>query len=198
MRTFSEKYLSECIEICNSIDPAKIENMAQIIDNVRREEGRIFFLGVGGGAGHAGHAVNDFRKITEIQCYAPTDNVSELTARINDEGWESSISEWLKISNLNKKDLLFIFSVGGGNIKKNVSINLVNAIKYGRKVKSKITGIIGRDGGFTKENADTCILVPTVDKKLITPSAESMQAVIWHLIVSHPKLLKNTTKWESI
>ena len=195
---FVQKYLENFSEVMSLLNKNDISKTIKLINKIQISKGRIFFLGVGGSAGNASHAVNDFRKITEIQCYAPTDNVSELTARINDEGWESSISEWLKISNLNKKDLLFIFSVGGGNIKKNVSINLVNAIKYGRKVKSKITGIIGRDGGFTKENADTCILVPTVDKKLITPSAESMQAVIWHLIVSHPKLLKNTTKWESI
>ena len=195
---FVQKYLENFSEVMSLLNKNDISKTIKLINKIQTSKGRIFFLGVGGSAGNASHAVNDFRKITEIQCYAPTDNVSELTARINDEGWESSISEWLKISNLNKKDLLFIFSVGGGNIKKNVSINLVNAIKYGRKVKSKITGIIGRDGGFTKENADTCILVPTVDKKLITPSAESMQAVIWHLIVSHPKLLKNTTKWESI
>ena len=195
---FVQKYLENFSEVMSLLNKNDISKTIKLINKIQISKGRIFFLGVGGSAGNASHAVNDFRKITEIQCYAPTDNVSELTARINDEGWESSISEWLKISNLNKKDLLFIFSVGGGNIKKNVSINLVNAIKYGKKVKSKITGIIGRDGGFTKENADTCILVPTVDKKLITPSAESMQAVIWHLIVSHPKLLKNTTKWESI
>ena len=195
---FVQKYLENFSEVMSLLNKNDISKTIELINKIQISKGRIFFLGVGGSAGNASHAVNDFRKITEIQCYAPTDNVSELTARINDEGWESSISEWLKISNLNKKDLLFIFSVGSGNIKKNVSINLVNAIKYGRKVKSKITGIIGRDGGFTKENADTCILVPTVDKKLITPSAESMQAVIWHLIVSHPKLLKNTTKWESI
>ena len=195
---FVQKYLENFSEVMSLLNKNDISKTIELINKIQISKGRIFFLGVGGSAGNASHAVNDFRKITEIQCYAPTDIVSELTARINDEGWESSISEWLKISNLNKKDLLFIFSVGGGNIKKNVSINLVNAIKYGRKVKSKITGIIGRDGGFTKENADTCILVPTVDKKLITPSAESMQAVIWHLIVSHPKLLKNTTKWESI
>ena len=195
---FVQKYLENFSEVMSLLNKNDISKTIKLINKVQISKGRIFFLGVGGSAGNASHAVNDFRKITEIQCYAPTDNVSELTARINDEGWESSISEWLKISNLNKKDLLFIFSVGGGNIKKNVSINLVNAIKYGKMVKSKITGIIGRDGGFTKENADTCILVPTVDKKLITPSAESMQAVIWHLIVSHPKLLKNTTKWESI
>ena len=195
---FVQKYLENFSEVMSLLNKNDISKTIKLFNKIQISKGRIFFLGVGGSAGNASHAVNDFRKITEIQCYAPTDNVSELTARINDEGWESSISEWLKISNLNKKDLLFIFSVGGGNIKKNVSINLVNAIKYGWKVKSKITGIIGRDGGFTKENADTCILVPTVDKKLITPSAESMQAVIWHLIVSHPKLLKNTTKWESI
>jgi D-sedoheptulose 7-phosphate isomerase len=195
---FVQKYLENFSEVMSLLNKNDISKTIKLINKIQISKGRIFFLGVGGSAGNASHAVNDFRKITEIQCYAPTDNVSELTARINDEGWESSISEWLKISNLNKKDLLFIFSVGGGNIKKNVSINLVNAIKYGKMVKSKITGIIGRDGGFTKENADTCILVPTVDKKLITPSAESMQAVIWHLIVSHPKLLKNTTKWESI
>ena len=191
-------YFDLVIGTISNLDKKKINQLIVEIKKIKSKKGRIFFLGVGGSAGNASHAVNDFRKITEIECYAPTDNVSELTARINDEGWDTSITEWLKISNLNKKDLLFIFSVGGGNLKKNVSINLVNAIKYGKKVKSKITGIIGRDGGFTKKNSNTCILVPTVDKKLITPSAESMQAVIWHLIVSHPKLLKNTTKWESI
>ena len=195
---FVQKYLENFSEVMSLLNKNDISKTIELINKIQISKGRIFFLGVGGSAGNASHAVNDFRKITEIECYAPTDNVSDMTGSINAVGCESSISEWLKISNLNKKDLLFIFSVGGGNIKKNVSINLVNAIKYGRKVKSKITGIIGRDGGFTKENADTCILVPTVDKKLITPSAESMQAVIWHLIVSHPKLLKNTTKWESI
>ena len=195
---FAQSYLENFSQVMTLLDKEEISKTIELIHKIKVSKGRIFFLGVGGSAGNASHAVNDFRKITEIECYAPTDNVSELTARINDEGWDTSITEWLKISNLNKKDLLFIFSVGGGNLKKNVSINLVNAIKYGKKVKSKITGIIGRDGGFTKKNANTCILVPTVDKKLITPSAESMQAVIWHLIVSHPKLLKNTTKWESI
>ena len=195
---FAQSYLENFSQVMTLLDKKEISKTIELIHKIKVSKGRIFFLGVGGSAGNASHAVNDFRKITEIECYAPTDNVSELTARINDEGWDTSITEWLKISNLNKKDLLFIFSVGGGNLKKNVSINLVNAIKYGKKVKSKITGIIGRDGGFTKKNANTCILVPTVDKKLITPSAESMQAVIWHLIVSHPKLLKNTTKWESI
>ena len=195
---FAQSCLKNFSQVMTLLDKKEISKTIELIHKIKVSKGRIFFLGVGGSAGNASHAVNDFRKITEIECYAPTDNVSELTARINDEGWDSSITEWLKISNLNKKDLLFIFSVGGGNLKKNVSINLVNAIKYGKKVKSKITGIIGRDGGFTKKNSNTCILVPTVDKKLITPSAESMQAVIWHLIVSHPKLLKNTTKWESI
>ena len=195
---FAQSYLENFSQVMTLLDKEEISKTIELIHKIKVSKGRIFFLGVGGSAGNASHAVNDFRKITEIECYAPTDNVSELTARINDEGWDTSITEWLKISNLNKKDLLFIFSVGGGNLKKNVSINLVNAIKYGKKVKSKITGIIGRDGGFTKKNSNTCILVPTVDKKLITPSAESMQAVIWHLIVSHPKLLKNTTKWESI
>ena len=195
---FAQSYLENFSQVMTLLDKKEISKTIELIHKIKVSKGRIFFLGVGGSAGNASHAVNDFRKITEIECYAPTDNVSELTARINDEGWDTSIAEWLKISNLNKKDLLFIFSVGGGNLKKNVSINLVNAIKYGKKVKSKITGIIGRDGGFTKKNSNTCILVPTVDKKLITPSAESMQAVIWHLIVSHPKLLKNTTKWESI
>jgi len=195
---FAQSYLENFSQVMTLLDKKEISKTIELIHKIKVSKGRIFFLGVGGSAGNASHAVNDFRKITEIECYAPTDNVSELTARINDEGWDTSITEWLKISNLNKKDLLFIFSVGGGNLKKNVSINLVNAIKYGKKIKSKITGIIGRDGGFTKKNSNTCILVPTVDKKLITPSAESMQAVIWHLIVSHPKLLKNTTKWESI
>lgn len=146
-----DNYFSLVIETINNLDKKKIDKLVLEIQKIKSKKGRIFFLGVGGSAGNASHAVNDFRKITEIECYAPTDNVSELTARINDEGWDTSITEWLKISNLNKKDLLFIFSVGGGNLKKNVSINLVNAIKYGKKVKSKITGIIGRDGGFTKK-----------------------------------------------
>ena len=198
MEKFIKNFLEESSKISSDLNVKKIALMVKKIKDCKISRGRMFFLGVGGSAGNASHAVNDFRKIVGIEAYAPTDNVSELTARTNDEGWSEIFSQWLITSKLNSKDIIFIFSVGGGNLKKNVSINLVNAIKYGKKVKSKITGIIGRDGDSTKKNSNTCILVPTVDKKLITPSAESMQAVIWHLIVSHPKLLKNTTKWESI
>ena len=154
-----------------------------------------FFLGVGGSAGNASHAVNDFRKLCEIESYTPTDNVSEFSARINDDGWDSSFAQWLRVSNLNKKDAIFIFSVGGGNVKKKVSLNLVEAIKYAKKVKSNIFGIVGRDGGFTKKNGDCVILIPNLNSKLVTPFAESYQAVVWHCLVSHPLLQKIQTKW---
>jgi len=195
---YSDAHLSEVIEIIKKIETKQIEKMVELILNVRNEKGRIFFLGVGGSAGNCSHAVNDFRKIIEVESYAPTDNVSELTARTNDEGWSTIFSEWLKISNLNSKDLIFVFSVGGGNIEKNISPNLVEALKYGKSIGCKLVGVVGRDGGYTTKVADVCVIIPTVNEKTITPHTEAFQAVIWHLIVSHPKLKLNETKWESV
>jgi D-sedoheptulose 7-phosphate isomerase len=171
--------------------------MADLLANVKAEGGRIFFLGVGGSAGNCSHAVNDFRKIVGIECYAPTDNVPELTARTNDDGWPSVFVEWLKVSKLIAKDALFIFSVGGGNLEKNISPNLVEAIKLAKTVGAKVTGVVGRDGGYTAQAADACVIIPTVNPDTITPHSEAFQAVVWHLLVSHPKLKVNQTKWES-
>jgi D-sedoheptulose 7-phosphate isomerase len=195
--SYSSVHLNESIEIIKKIDTESIERVVEILSTVKKDQGRIFFLGVGGSAGNCSHAVNDFRKIVEIESYAPTDNVSELTARANDEGWPSIFEPWLKLSKLNPKDLIFIFSVGGGNLEKNISPNLVNALKYAKTVGSKITGVVGRDGGFTAEVADEVILIPVVNSETITPHTEAFQAVIWHLLVSHPKLKANQTKWES-
>ena len=195
--TYSENHLKETIEIIKLIDASIIEAIVNILYVIREEGGRIFFLGVGGSAGNASHAVNDFRKIVGIESYAPTDNVSELTARTNDDGWSSIFSEWLKVSKLSKRDLIFIFSVGGGNLEKNISPNLVKALQYAGNIGSKIVGIVGRDGGYTKKVANTCLVIPTINDKNITPHTEAFQAVIWHLLVSHPKLKKNETKWES-
>ena len=195
--SYSLKHLKEAIEIIQKIDATSIEKMADLLATLKSKGGRIFFLGVGGSAGNCSHAVNDFRKIVGIESYAPTDNVSELSARINDDGWASVFVEWLKVSNLCEKDLLFILSVGGGSIEKNISPNLVEAIKYGKSVGSKITGIVGRDGGYTAQVSDTCLIIPTVNTETITPHTEAFQAVIWHLLVSHPKLKTNQTKWEA-
>ena len=195
---YSDAHLSEVIEIIKKIETKQIEKMVELILNVRNEKGRIFFLGVGGSAGNCSHAVNDFRKIIGVESYAPTDNVSELTARTNDEGWSTIFSEWLKVSNLNPKDLIFVFSVGGGNIEKNISPNLVEALNYGKSIGCKLVGVVGRDGGYTTKVADACVIIPTVNEKTITPHTEAFQAVIWHLIVSHPKLKLNETKWESV
>lgn len=195
---FSEKYLKECVLICQQINSDKIEKMAELINSVRQDKGRIFFLGVGGGAGHAGHAVNDFRKICSIESYAPTDNVSELTARVNDDGWDTSYVNWLKGSNLNSKDMLFVFSVGGGNLEKNISVNILNSLQLGEKVGAKICGVVGRDGGYTAKVANECIIIPIVNEHNITPHTEAFQAVIWHLLVAHPLLLANEMKWESV
>lgn len=196
--TFSQKYLNECIEICNKIDAQEIEKMASLINSIRDNGGRIFFLGVGGGAGHAGHAVNDFRKICSIESYAPTDNVSELTARVNDDGWDTCYVNWLKGSKICDKDLLFVFSVGGGNLEKNISVNILKSLQLGTEIGAKICGVVGRDGGYTAKVADACIVVPTVNETNITPHTEAFQAIVWHLLVAHPMLLDNEMKWESV
>jgi D-sedoheptulose 7-phosphate isomerase len=194
---FSEQYIKECIEICHSIDANEIEQMANLINSIRSNNGRIFFLGVGGGAGHASHAVNDFRKICNIESYAPTDNVSELTARVNDDGWDTCYVNWLKGSNLSKNDLLFVFSVGGGNLEKNISVNILKSLELAKDIGAKVCGVVGRDGGYTKQVADVCIVVPTVNEKNVTPHTEAFQAIVWHLLVAHPLLLVNEMKWES-
>ena len=195
--SYALQHLKEAAEILKKIDEAAIEKMADLLATVKADGGRIFFLGVGGSAGNCSHAVNDFRKIVGIECYAPTDNVSELTARTNDDGWASVFVEWLKVSKLIAKDALFIFSVGGGNLEKNISPNLVEAIKLAKTVGAKVTGVVGRDGGYTAQVADACVIVPTVNTETITPHSEAFQAVVWHLLVSHPKLKVNQTKWES-
>ncbi len=195
--SYAQQHLNEAQEIIDQIDIEAIEKVADLLATVKKDQGRIFFLGVGGSAGNCSHAVNDFRKIVEIESYAPTDNVSELTARTNDEGWPTIFEPWLKLSKLNPKDAVFIFSVGGGNLEKNISPNLVNALKYAKQIGAKITGVVGRDGGYTAQTADACVIIPTVNPENITPHSEAFQAVIWHLLVSHPKLKENQTKWES-
>jgi D-sedoheptulose 7-phosphate isomerase len=194
---YTEKHINEAMDILKQINTDDIEKMAELLVKVKQEDGRVFFLGVGGSAGNCSHAVNDFRKIVGIESYAPTDNVSELTARTNDEGWETVFVEWLKTSKLSKKDALFILSVGGGNLEKNISPNLVKAIQHAKTVSAKVTGVVGRDGGFTAQMADVCLIVPTVNSETITPHSEAFQAVIWHLLVSHPNLKVHQTKWES-
>ena len=195
--SYSEQHLKEAAEIMQKLDATNIEEMANLIVTVKNDGGRLFFLGVGGSAGNCSHAVNDFRKIVGIESYAPTDNVSELTARTNDEGWPTVFVEWLKISKLNCKDTLFVLSVGGGSLEKNISPNLVGALDYAKTVGAKITGIVGRDGGYTAKVADVCVIVPTVNPDNITPHSEAFQAIIWHLLVSHPKLKSTETKWEA-
>lgn len=195
--SYAKQHMREAVEIIQKMDVSAIEKMADLLAIVKADGGRIFFLGVGGSAGNCSHAVNDFRKIVGIESYAPTDNVSELTARTNDEGWATVFVEWLKISKLQPKDALFIFSVGGGNLEKKISPNLVEAIKMAKSVGAKVTGVVGRDGGYTAQAADACVIVPTVNPETITPHSEAFQAVVWHLLVSHPKLKANQTKWES-
>ncbi len=194
---YSQQHIKEAISILNTLDTEAIEKMAELLAMVKVDQGRLFFLGVGGSAGNCSHAVNDFRKIVGIESYAPTDNVSELTARTNDEGWPTIFVEWLKISHLGPKDALFILSVGGGDLAKNISPNLVEALKLAKTVGAKVTGIVGRDGGYTAKVADVCVVIPTVNPETITPHSEAFQAVVWHLLVSHPKLKANATKWES-
>lgn len=195
--SFTVRHLTETVAICQQIDATAIENMAVLLEAVRNRNGRLFFLGVGGSAANCSHAVNDFRKLAHMEAYAPTDNVSELTARTNDEGWASVFVEWLKISHLNQSDALFVFSVGGGNAEKNVSPNLVQALKYGKQVGCSVLGIVGKDGGYTAQVADACVCIPTVNPDYITPHAEAFQAVVWHLLVSHPLLKSAGTKWET-
>ncbi|CAN5371793.1 SIS domain-containing protein [soil metagenome] len=195
--TYARQHLDESIEIIKQIDVEKIELAARILGELKNTGGRIFFLGVGGSAGNCSHAVNDFRKIVGIESYAPTDNVSELTARTNDEGWATVFIEWLKVSRLRSEDCIFVFSVGGGNLEKNISPNLVMALQYAKQIGSKIVGVVGRDGGYTATVADAAIIIPTVNPQTITPHSEAFQAVVWHLLVSHPALKTRETKWES-
>ena len=195
--TYTQQHLAEIIRIVERLDISPIECMVEHLVALRERGGRLFFLGVGGSAGNCSHAVNDFRKIVGIESYAPTDNVSELTARTNDEGWSTIFVEWLKTSRLQAKDMLFVFSVGGGNVEKNVSPNLVSALQYGKQVGAATLGIVGRDGGYTARVADACVIVPTVNPETVTPHSEAFQAIIWHLLVSHPALKARPTKWES-
>lgn len=194
---FIKLYLQEASEIISKIDVSSVDKLVELLVKVREQKGRLFILGVGGSAGNASHAVNDFRKITGIEAYAPTDNVSELTARTNDEGWESVFVEWLKVSRLVSTDALLIFSVGGGNLEKNISANLVKAIQYAKGLECKVGGIVGPKGGYTAQSADACVVIPEGHPDRITPHSESFQAVIWHLLVSDPRLKINQTKWES-
>jgi D-sedoheptulose 7-phosphate isomerase len=195
--TYAKSHLDEAAAIIEKLPHDTIEDMATAIADVRDRGGRLFFLGVGGSAGNCSHAVNDFRKIAGIESYAPTDNVSELTARTNDEGWHTIFSEWLKVSKLDADDALFVFSVGGGNAEKNISPNLVSALDYAKTVGARILGIVGRDGGHTARVGDHVLIIPTVNPDTVTPHSEAFQAVVWHLLVSHPKLKARETKWES-
>jgi D-sedoheptulose 7-phosphate isomerase len=196
--TFTQQFLEEAGQIVKKIDTQAVDRLVALLAATRAAGGRLFILGVGGSAGNASHAVNDFRKITGIEAYAPTDNVSELTARTNDEGWSTVFEPWLRVSRLRADDMLLILSVGGGNIEKQVSPNLVEALKYAREVGAKIGGIVGRDGGYTAQVADACVLIPVVNTAHITPHSEAFQAVVWHLLVSHPDLKQEQTKWESV
>lgn len=196
--SFSKDFLSKAAQVAGLIDDQAIEKMVSVLADVRESGGRIFFIGSGGGAGHASHATCDFRKLGGFEAHCPTDNVSELTARINDEGWENSIADSLKAMRFGDRDAVFVFSVGGGNEEKNVSVNLVNAVKLAKERGAKVLGVVGRDGGFTAAHSDACVIIPTVDGSLVTPLAESFQAVVWHLLVSHPALQRQTAKWEGL
>jgi D-sedoheptulose 7-phosphate isomerase len=198
MTPFSKTFLDESITLIQKLDVSSIEAVVDGLTRVREAGGRLFVLGVGGSAGHASHAVNDFRKICGFEAYTPTDNVSELTARVNDEGWDTCFSEWLKGSRLRRGDALLVFSVGGGNREKNVSVNLVRSLELAKEVGASVYGIVGRDGGYTKQVSDACVIIPTVSPERVTPHTEGFCAVVWHLIVSHPKLAAKATKWESV
>jgi D-sedoheptulose 7-phosphate isomerase len=195
--TFSELFLRETVEVIGGIDSAEVERCATGLSEVRERGGRLFILGVGGSAGHASHAVNDFRKLCGIESYAPTDNVSELTARTNDEGWDTTFAAWLRVSRLSDRDALLVFSVGGGNQERHISVNLVRGLEVAQQVGASIFGIVGRDGGFTAQVADACVVIPPLVDSRITPHTEGLCAVVWHLLVSHPALARNPTKWES-
>src|SRR5438094_4687122 len=194
----SETFFDEVVKIAQSIDAAGVETLAKELAALRQRGGRLFFIGVGGSAANCSHAVNDFRKLCGIEAYTPVDNVSELTARTNDEGWEHVFAAWLKGSHLQPKDMLFVLSVGGGSLERNISPNLALALEYARQVGSQIVGVVGRDGGYTAKVADACVIVPTVNPETVTPHAEAFQAVVWHLLVSHPRLKATLTKWEAI
>jgi len=194
---YTEMYLKEAVQVIGSLDKGQIDAMVAILAQCRAKAGRLFFLGVGGSAGNCSHAVNDFRKIAGIEAYAPTDNVSELTARTNDDGFQHIFSRWLETSNVRADDVIFVFSVGGGNAEKNISANIVEGLKTAKAAGAKVVGVVGRDGGYTKKVADACVLVPTVNSETITPHTEAFHAVVWHLIVTHPDLKQNQMKWES-
>jgi D-sedoheptulose 7-phosphate isomerase len=198
MMSHAAQFLAEAKRVIDGLDPEVIERMAALLEQVRKHGGRLFILGVGGSAANASHAVNDFRKIVGIEAYAPTDNVSELTARTNDEGWSTIFVEWLRISRLKPEDLILVLSVGGGSVDKNISPNLVTALTYAQEVGTPVIGIVGKDGGYTAKVAIACAIIPTVNPDHLTPHAEAFQAVIWHLLVSHPRLKSRMTKWESI
>ncbi|MFH1283584.1 MAG: SIS domain-containing protein [bacterium] len=195
--SYAEQYLDEAKKIIGKIDIEDIQNIIDLLKDVRDKHGRLFFIGVGGSAGNASHAVNDFRKLAGFEAYSPVDNVSELMARTNDEGWDTIFSEWLKGSRLRKEDAIFVFSVGGGNVEKNISVNLVRALEFAKSVKARIVGIVGRDGGYTAKVADACLVIPTVNPETVTPHSEAFQGIIWHLIASDPKLKMVENKWES-
>lgn len=196
--SYTQQHLDEAARIMAQLDMDAIERTANLLANVRARGGRVFFLGVGGSAANCSHAVNDFRKLCGIEAYAPTDNVSELTARTNDEGWASVFEAWLKVSRLQAADMVFVFSVGGGSLEKNVSPNLVAALRYAKSVGASVAGVAGRDGGYTAQVADVCVIIPTVNPDTVTPHSEAFQAVVWHLLVSHPVLKMATAKWESV
>lgn len=195
--SFSDDFLRECKKVIDQMNSNDIEKISRVLSEVRNKNGRVFFVGSGGGAGHASHATCDFRKLCNIEAYAPSDNVSELTARVNDEGWDMSTLNWLKVSRFSNSDCVFVFSVGGGNSEKRISMNLVEVIRYAKEKGAKIVGVVGKDGGFAKEVGDAVVVIPTVNSSHITPLTEGFQAVIWHLLVSHPLLQVNPTKWES-
>jgi D-sedoheptulose 7-phosphate isomerase len=195
--SYTRQYLTEAIEIANRLDVATIDRIVQLLVDLRARGGRLFIVGVGGSAANASHAVNDFRKIAHIEAYTPTDNVAELTARINDDGWAESFADWLRASRMSSADLLFVLSVGGGDLERNISPNLVKAVQYAKSQGSKVCGIVGRTGGFTATAADACVIVPTVNPESVTPHTEAFQAVVWHLVVSHPALRAAAMKWES-
>ncbi|MBT3536877.1 MAG: SIS domain-containing protein [Rhodospirillaceae bacterium] len=195
---YTARYFEEVIKVVQGIDQSQVDAMVELLVTLRSKGGRLFFIGVGGGAGNATHAVNDFRKICAIETYTPTDNVSELTARINDEGWEMVFVRYLETSRLGPNDAVFVLSVGGGNVEKNISANIVAALKYAKSVGASVTGVVGRDGGYTREVADACVVIPTISDDTVTPHTEAFQAVVWHLIVSHPDLKANEMKWEEV